>query len=1024
MRKIQSSTFNDRSEADMLLLNIKTKSDKILGITLFMYFAFGIFLSFYYDTFIIAIGVGGLSLLAFFGSKLLLPNSNLYQYVGSAVLAVFMAQFIYQMHGLFEMHFFVFVGSILLITYQNWKLQLPLAIVVVVHHSVFAYLQYSGVPEVYFTQLEYMDLQTFIFHAGLAAVIFFISGYWAYDLRINTLAGEDKITELNTQITHVQNNIIFADEISKGNLQYVYQIKEGDTLGASLLKMRDSLITANKREQEEKFISLGINKVAEILRSNTDGIEQLSDALIRGLVKYLGVNQGAIFIVQGEDDYQELELKSCYAFDRKKFLEKRLKTNEGLVGQCFMEQDMIYLTEVPSEYIRITSGLGDAPPNAVLMMPIKTNDETVGVIELAAFKTFTENEIEFVKKACENIASAIISAHTTDKIKALLEESQIQAEEMRAQEEEMRQNMEEMAVTQEQLSNSMEEMNRLKSLAEESLKKSEKLSLVADNTDNSVIITSAKGLIEYVNEGFTKMTGYSLEESIGKKLGSFLQGPDTDKNTVKRMREKLDRKEAFYDEILNYDKQGKEYWISLAINPVFENGELKNYIAVQANVTETKRAALYSHYQLSAINETNAIIQFDLSGNIQEANELFLTTMGYTLDEIKGKHHSMFVENEYAQSKEYSEFWQKLNRAEFHQGQFARVAKDGSKVWIDGTYAPIFDIKGKPSNVIKIAKDITAQKQLENEVIIQAKISSDTFEQAIDSVITINANKEIIFYNQSAERMFGYKREEVLGQNVKMIVPLEHRQNHDNYVDNNIKGGENKVVGIGRELMASRKDGSQFWILLTLSRVSVEGRIQYTAFIKDISKQKEQEFEIKSQLEEIRANEEELRQNLEELQATQELIEKQMKEAQELKASLEVREMVFGQTTILSEADTYGNILMVNDKLCEVSKYSREELIGKPHNIFRHEDMPKELFKIFWEIIKSGQTFKGIVKNRAKDGSHYWADASIVPVKDENGKITKYIGARYHILDDEIAIKLYNAQALQLGLKPMKTVSK
>lgn len=168
--------------------------------------------------------------------------------------------------------------------------------------------------------------------------------------------------------------------------------------------------------------------------------------------------------------------------------------------------------------------------------------------------------------------------------------------------------------------------------------------------------------------------------------------------------------------------------------------------------------------------------------------------------------------------------------------------------------------------------------------------------------------------------------------------------------------------------------------------------------------------------EELRSQEEEVRQNMEELSATQEQMTRQMLENKKMLDDQHVRENVFALTTILSEADLYGNILLVNDKLCEVSKYTRSELIGKPHNIFRHADMPKELFRIFWETIKSGQVFKGIVKNRAKDGTHYWVDATIVPVKDENGTIVKFIGARYHLTDEHMALELYNRQAKKLGL--------
>ncbi|HLT74987.1 MAG TPA: PAS domain-containing protein, partial [Ohtaekwangia sp.] len=145
-------------------------------------------------------------------------------------------------------------------------------------------------------------------------------------------------------------------------------------------------------------------------------------------------------------------------------------------------------------------------------------------------------------------------------------------------------------------------------------------------------------------------------------------------------------------------------------------------------------------------------------------------------------------------------------------------------------------------------------------------------------------------------------------------------------------------------------------------------------------------------------------------------LERQMHSIQQVKNDLEIREQVFGLTTILSESDIYGTIILINDKLCSVSGYSREELIGKPHNIFRHPDMPRELFARFWDTIKKGNVFQGIIKNRCKDGSHYWVDATIMPVKDSDGKITKYIGARYHIQDDAYALAMYNAQAKAFGL--------
>jgi len=164
---------------------VKDRSDKLMNYFLACHFLVGLALAGFYGTWFIAIGVGGISLLAYYSAKIALPDSNLYQYVLGVVLGIFMAQFIYQMHGLFEMHFFAFIGSALLITYQQWKLQIPLTIVVVIHHGLLGYMQDIGYSQVYFTQLNYFDLQTFIIHVILAAVVFFICGLWAYQLRKN-----------------------------------------------------------------------------------------------------------------------------------------------------------------------------------------------------------------------------------------------------------------------------------------------------------------------------------------------------------------------------------------------------------------------------------------------------------------------------------------------------------------------------------------------------------------------------------------------------------------------------------------------------------------------------------------------------------------------------------------------------------------------------------------------------------------------------------------------------------------------
>ena len=215
---------------DAYLRQIKHKSDRLMNYFLVSFFISGLILALFYDTWLVAIGVGSLSLLAYYSVRFLLPLSNAYQYVVSAVFGIFMAQFIYQMHGLFEMHFIAFIGSAILITYQNWKLQIPLAAVVILHHAAFGYLQYIGYDKIYFTQLDYMTIQTFLIHGLLATVIFFICGLWAFQLKILNKRQIEQTFEMGRfQQEQLQKKVLMQsnEELKKSNKEldrFVYSV--------------------------------------------------------------------------------------------------------------------------------------------------------------------------------------------------------------------------------------------------------------------------------------------------------------------------------------------------------------------------------------------------------------------------------------------------------------------------------------------------------------------------------------------------------------------------------------------------------------------------------------------------------------------------------------------------------------------------------------------------------------------------------------------------------------------------------
>ena len=245
--------------------------------------------------------------------------------------------------------------------------------------------------------------------------------------------------------------------------------------------------------------------------------------------------------------------------------------------------------------------------------------------------------------------------------------------------------------------------------------------ITAIKRSQSVIEFDLEGIVLDANESFLELMGYRLEEVVGRHHRMFVDVAEASRPEYQAFWKKLGNGEFHSAEYKRIGQGGREVWIRATYNPILDaEGTPVKVVKFANDVTAEKRRNAEYVSRVAAIDRSQAVIEFDLEGRVLAANENFLRTIGYTLPEILGQHHRMFVTAEYAVTEEYREFWRQLLRGEFVSGRFHRVGKGGRDVWIQSSYNPILDLSGRPVKVIKYAYDITAQVELEQRLGAQA----------------------------------------------------------------------------------------------------------------------------------------------------------------------------------------------------------------------------------------------------------------------------------------------------------------
>jgi PAS domain S-box-containing protein len=287
----------------------------------------------------------------------------------------------------------------------------------------------------------------------------------------------------------------FVQAITRGQLPDL-QTRDGDhPLKQQLLAMRQRMAQIAEQDKERNWISEGMARFVEVLRLHQSQPEVLFNQIVQHLVKYLHASQGGLFVLTHSGDQPVLELRATYAFDRQKYQQKTVSVGQGLLGQAVLEKETVYLTDIPTDYLRITSGLGQAPPTQLLIVPLKVNEQVLGVIELASFKEFKAYQREFVEKLGQSIASTLASIQVSEQTRQLLGESQQQAEALRAQEEEMRQNLEELSTTQEEMQRVLQQVQL----------KENYLTTLINTTPDSIMTINRSYEMEYCNNALRQM---------------------------------------------------------------------------------------------------------------------------------------------------------------------------------------------------------------------------------------------------------------------------------------------------------------------------------------------------------------------------------------------------------------------------------------------------------------------------------------------------------------------------------------
>jgi PAS domain S-box-containing protein len=657
----------------------------------------------------------------------------------------------------------------------------------------------------------------------------------------------------------------FTDQLIRNDFDARLNLKdENDSLAKSLINLRDTLKKnkeedAKRRKEDElrNWLAEGMANFGEILRNNIHDQEQLAFNTIRTLTKYVNAIQGGFYLLNDTDENNMFfDLIAFFAYDRKKFADQKVPLGDGLIGTAAKEQKTVYITQIPENYIRITSGLGQANPKCLLIVPIIRENEIHGAIELASLTHFEAHHVTMVEKVAESVASTLSAVKTSVKTTQLLEESKAQAQALASQEEEMRQNLEELQATQEEATRQAERF------------------LMLENAVNHTMIRAeynVDGKLLYANTKFLSKLEYTSNSQVeGKSIHMFIS--EKDKEWFNKIWENLSKGGRHFEGYMKHvTRTGRDLWTVATYTCIRkETDEVDKVLFLALDTTEQKKLSLRMESIIDSVNQSGIKLELDIIGNIVEYNDVFMQIFNYNIKDAQNL--SIFDIIDPIEIEGFNKRWDTIVKGVGFTGQFKAKTKDGKEKWIRGSFSAVINMYSEVERIICIGHDVTNEKIMEMELRNQTEIlkkqekqlresekelnrklrevrlevqqqfkeiehikirNERTLEGALDAIITTGHDNKIIFFNHAAEELWGYSRDEVIHRDVGILFSHEIIE-EDEFLAFYTGPGDDKIIGIRKEIKIMTKHKEEKPVLILLSRAQIENEVTYTAFIQNI----------------------------------------------------------------------------------------------------------------------------------------------------------------------------------------------